>query len=90
MKQIFTITMAITTVILCTGAYKDEKFEEMRLTAETRTRYYHYDKQDTQKKRRDKPRLDKIDDIKKRKIKTEQEIKNKQALDEFFKDQRLK
>ncbi|MFP4795037.1 hypothetical protein [Pasteurella multocida] len=86
MKRIFTITMAITAVILCTGAYQDEKFEEMRLTAETRTRYYYYDKQDTQKKRRDKPRLDKIDDIKKRKIKTEQEIKNKQALDEFFKD----
>ncbi|HDR1174351.1 TPA: hypothetical protein R4323_001087 [Pasteurella multocida] len=90
MKRIFTITTATVAVILCSGAYQDEKFEEMRLTAETRTRYYYYDKQDTQKKRRDKPRLDKIDDIKKRKMKKEQEIKNKQALDEFFKDQRLK
>ncbi|MFC0939891.1 hypothetical protein ACFGZD_00065 [Pasteurella multocida] len=90
MKRIFTLTTATVAVILCSGAYQDEKFEEMRLTAETRTRYYYYDKQDTQKKRRDKPRLDKIDDIKKKKIKTEQEIKNKQALDEFFKDQRLK
>lgn len=90
MKRIFTITTATAAVILCSGAYQDEKFEEMRLTTETRTRYYYYDKQDTKKKRHDKPRLDKIDDIKKRKMKTEQEIKNKKALDEFFKDQRLK
>lgn len=84
MKRIFTITTAIIAVILCSGSYQDDKYEAMRLKAQTTTTYYP-PRQEPQK-RLEKPRLDKInfDKFKKTKLKSEQEKAEQKALDDFL------